>query len=86
MTAFHRHRTCRSLLLLAAVWLFAPPASAATIEYLDGTKLECKVLSKDETNVTVEVTMSGMTVNRTIPLAKVHKVKINDKTYVINER
>jgi len=29
--------------------------------------------------------MSGMTVKRTIPLAKVHKVTINDKTYVINE-
>jgi uncharacterized protein with FMN-binding domain len=61
-------------------------ARGATIEYLDGTRFECKVLSKDDKNVTVEVVSAGMAVKRTIPLAKVHKVTINDKTYVINER
>ena len=75
-------RTLLALILLAALAL---PASAATIVYLDGTTFECKVLAKDDTNVTVEVTSAGMLVKRTIPLAKVHKVTINDKVYVINE-
>ncbi len=75
------------MLVALAVLLGAVPAArAATIEYLDGTRFECKVLSKDDTNVTVEVVSAGMTVKRTIPLAKVHKVIINGKTYVINER
>jgi len=86
MLASCRLRVLLSLIFLSAVFAAARVGSAATIEYLDGTRLECKVLSKDEMNVTVEVTSGGMTVKRTIPLAKVHKVTINDKTYVINER
>jgi uncharacterized protein with FMN-binding domain len=61
-------------------------ARAATLEYLDGTTIECKVLSKDDQTVTIETTMGGMTVNKTIPLASVHRVTINDKTYVITPR
>ena len=81
----------RSTVLLGLAWLAAfvsgtPSSRGATIEYLDGTRLECKVLAKDSTNVTVEVTSGGMLIKRTIPLAKVHRVTINDKTYLINER
>ena len=86
MPANCRLRIFLPVIFLSVVFSVAPLASAATVEYLDGTRLECKVLSKDETNVTVEVTSGGMTVKRTIPLAKVHKVTINDKIYVINER
>ena len=81
----------RSTVLLGLAWFAAfvsgtPSSRGATIEYLDGTRFECKVLAKDNTNVTVEVTSGGMLVKRTIPLAKVHRVTINDKTYLINER
>src|SRR5262245_16107262 len=73
-----------AVLVLAACC--APGARAATIEYLDGTRIECTVLSKDATTVTIEVKSAGMLVKRTIPLAKLHKVTISDKIYVINER
>ena len=61
-------------------------ASGATVEFLDGKTLECKVLKRDEKEMTIEVTMSGMAVERTIPLNTVHKVTINAKVYVINEK
>lgn len=77
---------CRFAAALLAILVTASVTFGATIEYLDGTRFECKVLSKDADNVTVEVVSAGMTVKRTIPLSKVHKVTINDKTYVINER
>ena len=74
--------------IAALVLVVASAASspAATIEYLDGTRIECQVLSKDATSVTIEAKSAGMLVKRTIPLAKIHKVTINDKVYVINER
>jgi hypothetical protein len=81
-----RSHTLLTLVFLSALFAAVPLATGATIEYLDGTRFECKVLFKDETNVVVEVTSAGMLVKRTIPLAKVHKVTINDKIYVINER
>ena len=65
---------------------FPAAAAAATLEYLDGTKIECKVLSKDDKAVTIETVTGGMTVKKTVPLANVHKVTINDKTYVITAR
>jgi uncharacterized protein with FMN-binding domain len=74
-----------AIFLALAANATAANATAATLEYLDGTKIECKVLAKDATNVTIEVTSAGMLVKRTIPLSKIHKVTINDKVYVINE-
>jgi uncharacterized protein with FMN-binding domain len=75
-------------LLLGLLVLGALPlaARAATVELLDGSKLECKVLSRNATEMVVEVTMGGAAVERTIPLTTVHKVTINAKTYVINEK
>ena len=73
---------------LLALGLLLGPAlvRGATVELLDGTRIECKVLAKDDTQVTIEVTMNDVRVKRMIPLAKVHRVTINDKTYVVNER
>src|SRR5262245_22021146 len=66
--------------------VFAASTRAATVEFLTGEKLECKVLSKDDKNVTVEVTKDGKTEQRTIPLSEVHVVTINTKRYVINPK
>lgn len=74
------------LLAAAATLLVASPAAAATLEFLNGTTIQCVVLSKDETNVTIEVMMGNAKVKRTIPLTSVHKVTINAKEYLINER
>jgi uncharacterized protein with FMN-binding domain len=73
----------RSLLMIL---LLAAPLHAATIEFLSGTKLECKVLKKDDVSVTVEVSKEGKKETRTFKLSTVHKVVINDKTYLINEK
>lgn len=77
-------------LVITLASLFAIGASGllwgATIEFLSGNKLECKVVSKDATSVTVEVQQNGAPVKRTFPLAQIHKVTINDKQYLINEK
>ena len=73
----------RTLLLIL---LLAAPLHAATIEFLSGTRLECKVLKKDDASVTVEITTDGKKETRTFKLSTVHKVVINDKTYLINEK
>jgi uncharacterized protein with FMN-binding domain len=74
------------LLAAGVLLLFALPAAAATVEMLNGTTIQCTVLAKDETTVTIEVMMGGSKVKRTIPLANVHKVTINAKEYLINEK
>ena len=85
---FDAFRKRRFVTIIA--FLFATCATSlcfgATVEMLDGTKIECKVLSKDDAHVTIEVMMNDMVVKRMIPLAKVHRVVINEKIYVINER
>jgi len=58
----------------------------ATIEFLSGKKVECKVLSKDAMAVVVEVQVDGKAVKRTYQLNLIHKVTINDKQYLINEK
>ena len=68
------------------ILLLAAPLHAATIEFLSGTKLECKVLKKDDVNVTVEIATGSKKETRTFKLSTVHKVVINDKTYLINEK
>ena len=79
------HGVCRLLIafLLVAVTL---PLRAATVEFLTGEKLECKVLSRDDTEMKVEITKNGKTSERTIPLTEVHVVTINTKRYVINPK
>ena len=72
--------------LVALLFLFASPAQAATIEFLSGAKVECKVLSKDDKIVTVEAEIGGKTVKKSYPLSTIHVVTINDKRYVINEK
>lgn len=72
--------------VLLLTLLLAAPLQAATIEFLTGTKLECKVLKKDDATVTVEVTTDGKKETRTFKLSTVHKVVINDKTYLINDK
>ena len=62
------------------------PLHAATVEFLTGEKLECKVLTRDEKEMKVEITKDGKTTQRTIPLTEVHVVTINAKRYVINAK
>jgi uncharacterized protein with FMN-binding domain len=62
------------------------PLRAATVEFLTGEKLECKVLTRDDKEMRVEITAGGKTTERTIPLAEVHVVTINTKRYVINAK
>ncbi|MBC7852292.1 MAG: hypothetical protein IAF94_02560, partial [Pirellulaceae bacterium] len=67
--------------------MFGPIAlRAATVEFLTGEKLECKVLSRDDKEMKVEITKDGKTTQRTIPLTEVHIVTINTKRYVINPK
>jgi uncharacterized protein with FMN-binding domain len=72
---------------LACAWLApAETGRAATIEFLSGAKVECTVLSKTETEVTVEAVISGKKFTKVYPLSTIHVVTINDKRYVINEK
>lgn len=75
-------------LLVAALLAAAPAAVAAgaEIEFLSGNKLECTVLSKDDKQVKVRMTVDGQPVERTFLLSAIHAVTINDKRYVINEK
>ncbi|MCE9528612.1 MAG: FMN-binding protein [Planctomycetales bacterium] len=66
--------------------LVLSPVRAATIEFLTGEKLECKVLTRDDKEMKVEITKDGKTTERTIPLTEVHVVTINSKRYVINPK
>lgn len=69
------------------VWLLLMASGAAAeIELLDGTKLTCRVLSKTEKVVKVELTEKGKKVTREYELARVHKVTINDKVHLINPK
>jgi uncharacterized protein with FMN-binding domain len=81
-----RHVLFRLILVAVAIGASAASVTAATVELLNGTTIQCTVLSKDETSVTVEVMKGGMKVKQTIPLTNVHKVTINAKEYLINER
>jgi len=76
----------RIVLAAALLLIFGVPARAATIEFLNGTTIQCTVLSKDDSTVTIETMKGGAKVKQTIPLTNVHKVTINTKEYLINER
>lgn len=71
------------MLLLVAC---ATVARAAEIEFLDGKKLEGKILARDAKSLKLEVTTNGKPTVQTYPLSTVHAVTINDKRYVINEK
>ena len=79
------HGVCRLLTALVLL-LVITPLRAATVEYLTGEKLECRVLSRDDKEMKVEITKDGKTIQRTIPLTEVHVVTINTKRYVINPK
>ena len=79
------HGVCR-LLTALVVLLVISPLRAATVEFLTGEKLECKVLSRDDKEMKVEITKDGKATQRTIPLTEVHVVTINTKRYVINPK
>ena len=79
------HGVCR-LLITFLILLVASPLRAATVEFLTGEKLECKVLTRDDKEMKVEITKAGKTTERTIPLSEVHVVTINSKRYVINAK
>src|SRR5688500_15281448 len=72
--------------LFLVLFVLAVPLHAATIEFLSGSKLECKVLKKDDASITVEVGSGEKKETRTFKLSLVHKVIINDKTHLINEK
>ncbi|MGI8978677.1 MAG: FMN-binding protein [Pirellulaceae bacterium] len=80
----------RNILVLATTslvcMLFLSSLRAATVEFLTGEKLECKVLSRDDKEMKVEITKAGKATQRAIPLAEVHVVTINTKRYVINPK
>jgi len=76
----------RYVLALVVLLVSGSSLSAATIEFLSGNKLECKVLKKDDTAITVETTTGGETKTRVIKLSLIHTVTINDKRYVINDK
>ncbi len=76
----------RAALVIALCLLGLNPLRAATVEFLTGEKLECKVLSRDDKEMKVEITKGGKTTERTIPLAEVHVVTINANRYVINPK
>ncbi len=59
---------------------------AAEVEFLDGKKVEGKVISKDEKTLKLEVTVGGKGSVRTYPLGTIHAVTINDKRHVVNEK
>ncbi len=79
------HGVCR-LLTALVVLLVISPLRAATVEFLTGEKLECKVLSRDDKEMKVKITKDGKATQRTIPLTEVHVVTINTKRYVINPK
>ncbi|MFN0017380.1 MAG: FMN-binding protein [Pirellulaceae bacterium] len=62
------------------------PLRAATVEFLTGEKLECKVITRDDKEMKVEISKDGKTTERSIPLTEVHVVTINSKRYVINPK
>lgn len=76
----------KPIAILLLVLLLATPLQAATVEFLSGAKLECKVLKKDDATVTVETMSGGEKQTRTFKLSLIHAVTINDKRHVINEK
>lgn len=76
----------RALLASAVLLILGSPVAAATIEFLNGTTIQCTVLSKNDTTVTIELDKGGAKVKQTISLTNIHKVTINAKEYIINER
>ena len=80
------HRLFVFITSLLLCLLVLTPLRAATVEFLTGEKLECKVLSRDDKEMKVEITKDGKATLRTIPLAEVHVVTINSKRYVINAK
>ncbi|ADB15793.1 FMN-binding domain protein [Pirellula staleyi DSM 6068] len=74
------------LVTMALCLALSIPLSAAEIVFLDGQKLEAKVLSKDSSTIKVEETQAGKTITKTYDLSTIHTVTINGKRYVINER
>lgn len=69
-----------------AMLLIACGAQAATIVFLNGKSLECRVLTKDEATVTIEVTKGNSTEKQVLQLSDIHTVTINGKRHVINEK
>jgi uncharacterized protein with FMN-binding domain len=78
----------RLLVSLVVVGLLAMAtcAHAATVEFLSGSKVECTVVSKTETVLTVEILVSGKKITSNYQLATIHAVTIGDKRYVLNEK
>jgi len=81
-------KTLQKLFALCLVSCILLPAIAwgAEVEFLDGRKLEGKVLSKDDKSLKLEVMQNGSAVTRSYPLSTIHAVTINDKRHVINEK
>lgn len=72
--------------LVVVVMMLSTSAHAATIEFLSGSKVECIVISKTDTVLTVEITVSGKKVTSNYQLSTIHAVTIGDKRYVLNEK
>ncbi len=79
---------CLKLLLMLwfVVGIGTALAAAAEIEFLDGKKVEAKILLKDEKTLKVEVTVAGKPVTRTYLLSTIHAVNINDKRHIITAK
>ena len=80
----------KTLARVVGVWLclyaLLATACAAEVEFLDGKKLEGKVVSKDAKTLKLEVVVDGRATIQTFALSSVHAVTINDKRYVVTDR
>lgn len=79
---------CRhaAAIALIALCVSTTALSAAEIEFLDGRKLEGKVLARDASVLRVELIVDGKATIQTFPLGLIHAVTINDKRHVINKK
>lgn len=73
----------RTLFVTLVAMLIAFPALADTVEGTNGTVMTGKVVARDATTVTVEITVGGKPTQRKIPLNLVRAITIDGKREVL---
>jgi uncharacterized protein with FMN-binding domain len=75
------------LVVLVSLSVTSLALAADLVELTSGAKLNGEITARDEKNIQMKVTLSGVTFNRTYPLASVHAITTSDgKRTVINEK
>lgn len=74
----------RGLLAIAALWFLPVFAAADVVELLSGTKVEGKIVARDEKSVSIETKVGDRTFTRTFPLDRVAALVIGDRREVIH--